>query len=198
MTKIYTRTGDLGKTRLIGGTAVSKSDGRLEAYGGVDELNSTLGVCHSFLKRHANEALLHTSAYATFTEEVQTIQNQLFFIGSRLACEDENLRAQLPMLPENAIVNLEDRIDEWTAQLPELKEFILPGGHLVASQIHVCRTVCRRSERAVARVMEESEKADHELELRYLNRLSDYLFTASRFINQCLGEIDHTWKKDAQ
>lgn len=196
MAKIYTRTGDAGRTRLVGGSQVAKSDARLEAYGDVDELNSVLGVCLALARAHQAAALIHQPAYAAFIEELARLQNHLFFIGSLLACEDDGVRAKLPPLPANAVAGLEARIDEWTAQLPPLREFILPGGHVLASQLHVARTVCRRTERAVARLLETLPPGAHAGEMVYLNRLSDYLFTAARFMNQCLGEVDQTWRKD--
>lgn len=197
MAKIYTRTGDAGQTRLVGGAAVAKSDLRLEAYGDVDELNSVLGVCLSAAKLHQEKVLIHQPSFANFLEELPRLQNHLFFVGSLLACEDDALRAKLPPLPAEATRALEARIDEWTAQLPPLREFILPGGHVVASHLHVARTVCRRTERAVARLIEGLPPGLYANEMIYLNRLSDYLFTAARFMNQCLGEVDQTWKKDA-
>lgn len=197
MAKIYTRTGDLGQTKLVGGSSVSKSDLRLEAYGSVDETNSVLGVCHAGIKAHAQVQAQFTQLWVEFEHEVLSLQNQLFYIGSRLACEDDSLRDQLPALPADAIQKIENRIDQWTAILPPLKEFILPGGHIVAAELHVARTVCRRTERAVARLMDQLGNKVHELELQYLNRLSDYLFTAARFANLCLGHKDQTWKKDS-
>lgn len=196
MAKIYTKTGDAGKTRLVGGSQVAKSDARLEAYGDVDELNSILGVCLAVAKAHADSLLIHQQPYTTFLEELPRLQNHLFFIGSLLACEDDALRPKLPALPEGAITGLETRIDEWTSHLQPLKEFILPGGHVLAAHLHVARTVCRRTERATAKLIETLPAGSHSLEMIYLNRLSDYLFTAARFANQCFGDVDQTWRKD--
>ncbi len=196
MAKIYTRTGDGGKTRLVGGSQVAKSDARLEAYGDVDELNSVLGVCLALGRAHEGAVLLHRPAYTTFLEDLPRLQNHLFFIGSLLACEDDELRPKLPPLPTGAVKALEARIDEWTGHLAPLREFILPGGHLLASHLHVARTVCRRTERATARLLESLPPGAHAEEMIYLNRLSDYLFTAARFVNSCLGEVDQVWRKD--
>lgn len=197
MSKIYTRGGDKGQTHLVGGSRVSKADPRLEAYGDVDELNSVLGVCRSQVLLFQNQVQSHKEVYHTWPVELAHLQNHLFFIGSRLACEDEKLREQLPALPAAAIPAIEQKIDQWTALLAPLKEFILPGGHLLASELHVARTVCRRSERAIAALLQlETQAPIDSLELRYINRLSDYLFTAARFANLCFSIPDQTWKKD--
>lgn len=200
MSKIYTRTGDGGKTRLVGGTQVPKTDERLEAYGTVDELNSVLGLCHATLKDSISTSKSPDSLQTSLTmfeQEILNLQNSLFFIGSRLASEDAKTLAMLPPLPENAIPELEKQIDTWTALLPPLKEFILPGGHRLAAELHLARTVCRRAERMVAKtvVLAGSATKIDSVELRYLNRLSDYLFTAARFANLALGFTDRTWKK---
>jgi len=182
--KIYTRTGDKGQTRLIGGCLVSKSDLRIESYGSVDELNSHLGV---FLSIMADQ--LPPEWQLAFT----MIQNELFNVGSLLACEDPKLIQTLPAIPADAVQRLESQIDQMTSALPKLQNFILPGGHPGAAQLHVARTVCRRAERNTVKLFEKHPEA--ESALIYLNRLSDFLFTAARFVNQQNHRADLLWKK---
>src|SRR5438309_5119615 len=135
-TKIYTKTGDKGKTSLIGGTKVPKNDTRIETYGTVDELNSWIGYVYDQLKD------------ARLTEELRTVQDRLFTIGSSLATDAEKEpKMKLPDLLEEDINFLEKRIDDMTAALPPMKSFILPGGHPTVSNIHIVRCVCRRAER---------------------------------------------------
>lgn len=188
--KIYTKTGDKGKTRLIGGASVSKAAPRLEAYGSVDELGACLGLAAAELKNSASE----------ISAELEKIQNNLFFVGSLFACEDAKFASQLPSLPENSVSELEQRIDEWTAKLPPLKDFILSGGSKGAAHLHLCRTVCRRAERMSVAMMDSEEippelQASYSKALIYLNRLSDYLFTAARYANHLQGQPDVIWKK---
>lgn len=167
---IYTRTGDSGKTSLVGGARVPKTHVRLEAYGTVDELNSFLGLLVSRLSNDEDKAF------------VQWVQNSLFVVGSYLATDSEKteLRAASIVTPER-VEKVEAEIDRLDSQLPPLKAFVLPGGDEVAALCHVCRTVCRRAERRILALAEEVHVAD-EL-LAYVNRLSDYLFVLSRKIN---------------
>lgn len=206
MSKIYTRAGDQGQTRLIGGSLVSKGHQRLEAYGDVDELNSSLGLIRAIGLNADLRPHRYPNVFSAMLDGIEQIQNHLFFIGSQLACEDESWRGKLPQLSEQKIVDLEHRIDEWTALLPPLREFILPGGHPLAAEIHMARTICRRAERSTARLMAHTHEGINDgdeiktpqdfLEIRYLNRLSDYLFTAARLANLCFAQADQTWKKD--
>lgn len=168
--KIYTRTGDDGTTGLIGGTRVKKYNLRLEAYGTIDELNSYIGVVRS----------LQTEAHAD--EILEKIQNKLFVIGANLATEDMAglVRRQLPCR-DTDIELLEKEIDLMNEVLPELKNFILPGGCQASSFCHVARTICRRAER---HIVELAEKTDIDpLLIKYVNRLSDYLFVLSRKVS---------------
>src|SRR5215218_3437973 len=166
--KIYTKTGDGGATSLIGGTKVPKSDLRIDAYGTVDELNCWIGLINDQLNS------------AEFKNELKDIQDRLFTIGSSLACDaDKEPKMKLPDLHESDIKLLEVKIDEMTAQLPPMKSFILPGGHITISSIHICRTVCRRAERLVVAMQQHDLFVDAKL-IQYLNRLSDYLFTLAR------------------
>lgn len=183
--KIYTRTGDKGSTRLVDGSCVEKFNPRVEAYGTVDELNSYLGVVRSTLQQYPTVRALD--------ESLEKIQNELFNIGSLLATEKDEVFKILPAIHEDQVRYLELRIDELTAQLPELRNFILPAGHIVASHLHVARTCCRRSERRSAEIAVKDDRYD--LSLQYLNRLSDYLFVAARWANHTLGESEVMWKK---
>ena len=134
-TKIYTKTGDSGSTSLIGGTKVPKNDIRIDAYGTVDELNSWIGLINDQLDM------------IEFKNELKDVQDRLFTIGSSLACDAEKEpKMKLPDLHETDIKLLEIKIDEMTAQIPPMKSFILPGGHITVSSIHITRTVCRRAD----------------------------------------------------
>ncbi|MBS4042496.1 MAG: cob(I)yrinic acid a,c-diamide adenosyltransferase [Chitinophagaceae bacterium] len=180
--KIYTKTGDKGTTSLIGGTKVSKSHLRIESYGTVDELNSFIGLC--------SDAITHSKSKVVLKE----IQDRLFTIGSSLACDPEKEPLmKLPDLKESDISFLENEIDSMNEVLPVMKNFILPGGHVAISQLHVARCVCRRAER-VCVAMQENEMFIDGIVLRYLNRLSDYLFVLARFIGHDLGVEEIAWK----
>ncbi len=194
--KIYTRKGDSGQTRLIGGSEISKADWRIEAYGTIDELNSVLGLCCKESQIHQTAKLELTG----FDEEIQQIQHELFNAGSLLACEDINMLEKLPPLSEDAVTRLEKSIDEKTEVLPSLKEFILPGGSELACRLHLARTVCRRAERRLVEFMDdqgEPPEEYHEIVI-YLNRLSDWCFTAARWSNGVFGAHDHIWKKGSR
>ncbi len=164
---VYTRTGDQGQTALIGGVRVSKADDRVEAYGTVDELNSNIGLMIA-LDVPEYEALLIS------------IQRNLFGIGSIFAASDPH-SPTLKKITENDIQELEKAIDELESSLPQLHHFILPGGSVVAAHCHVARTVCRRAERCAVRLSQTHEIP--EIALRYLNRLSDFLFVLARTFN---------------
>ena len=180
--KIYTKTGDKGKTSLIGGTKVPKSDIRIETYGTVDELNSWIGMVNDQLND------------AAFRNELKEIQDCLFTIGSSLATDAEKEpKMKLPDLVEGDIEFLERRIDAMTADLPLMKNFILPGGHVTVSSIHITRCVCRRAERLAVNMQQQELFVDESV-IKYLNRLSDYLFTLARFAAQMLGAKEVVWK----
>lgn len=183
--KIYTRTGDKGTTRLVDGSCVEKFNPRVEAYGTVDELNSYIGVVRSSLTKG--------SSFYSLDHVLEKIQNELFNIGSLLATEKDEVFKMLPAISEEQIRFLEKQIDELTAMLPELRNFILPAGHPVAAHLHVARTCCRRSERRSAEIAVKDER--YSLTLQYLNRLSDYLFVAARWTNHITGVADVAWKK---
>ena len=171
--KIYTKTGDKGKTSLVGGSRVSKSNIRLEAYGAVDELNSYLGLIKDQkIKKHYCKIILE-------------IQCRLFDAGSILACDKKEISAKLQKINEEDILLLENEIDSMSKGLPELKSFILPGGNTITSYCHIARCVCRRAERTISLLSNESPV--DEMILKYINRLSDYLFVLARKIAQDKG-----------
>lgn len=184
--KIYTKTGDKGSTRLVDGSCVEKFNPRVEAYGTVDELNSYLGVVRVGLQK-----LQDLQALDPIFEK---IQNQLFNLGSLLACADDEVFKKLPAIHDDHVRALELKIDELTAELPELRNFVLPAGHETAAHLHVARTLCRRSERRSAEIMVKDER--YSTSLQYLNRLSDFLFVAARWVNMKTRFEDVVWKKD--
>jgi cob(I)alamin adenosyltransferase len=182
--KIYTKTGDKGFTGLIGGKRVSKSHIRIEAYGSIDEMNAVLGICKSF------------TTNSELNKNLEIIQNQLFIIGSELATPEVSLMSKfgLDKIDKVSIQYLEDLIDKLTLELPELKNFILPGGSKGAAYFHFARTVCRRAERAVIRLKKYVE-IRNEIVI-YLNRLSDLFFVISRYENKVNNIPDVIWKKE--
>jgi cob(I)alamin adenosyltransferase len=178
--KIYTKTGDLGETSLIGGVRVSKSHIRIESYGTVDELNSYLGLIKDQLSEAETSDLIYE------------IQDRLFTIGSVLASDPEKSNMKIPDLHDTDVVVLENAIDKMNEVLPELKSFVLPGGNILASHCHVSRCICRRAERLVVLLAQNAPVP--ELIVTYLNRLSDYLFVLARYIvfkNNC---IEVAWR----
>lgn len=180
--KIYTKTGDAGKTSLIGGTRVLKSDARIEAYGTVDELNSFIGVVFDHNDDEAIRKIL------------KEIQDRLFTIGSELACDPEkNIKMRLPDLHDSDIELLEKEMDKMDSELPVMKNFILPGGHPAVSFTHVARSVCRRAERCCIGLVAAEEKVDP-LIIKYLNRLSDYLFMLARYTGLKKNAPEIIWK----
>ncbi|RYY55169.1 MAG: cob(I)yrinic acid a,c-diamide adenosyltransferase [Chitinophagaceae bacterium] len=179
--KIYTKTGDSGNTSLIGGTKVPKSHLRIESYGTVDELNSCIGLCRDLLTDPTGRQVL------------QEVQDRLFTIGAALACDPQKERKMLiPDLHEEDIINLEKEMDRMDGELPVMKSFILPGGHPTVSQLHIARCVCRRAERCVVRLETESQEVEPII-LKYLNRLSDYLFVLARYAAAGLGAPEIPW-----
>jgi len=175
--KIYTKTGDEGTTSLFGGKRVSKADLRIDAYGTTDELNSWIGILRD---QPVNESR---------KEVLLVIQDRLFTIGSILAVEPGNTRVKVPALDEEDIQFLEKQIDQMDAALPPLRSFVLPGGHQSVSFGHVSRTVCRRAERIVVALGEVDG-----LVVKYLNRLSDFLFVMTRAMANELNAEESPWK----
>ncbi len=180
--KIYTKTGDKGMTSLIGGTKVPKSHLRIEAYGTVDELNSWIGFVNDQVKIKKTKKIL------------KEIQDRLFTIGSSLACDPEKeTKLKIPDLKESDIIFLEKEIDKMNEELPEMKSFILQGGHIAVSSAHVARCVCRRCERLCVAIQENKMFIDP-LVIKYINRLSDYLFVLARFIGHHLKVKEIPWR----
>lgn len=184
--KIYTKTGDKGKTRLVGGECVDKFNPRVEAYGTVDELNSYIGVVRSYL--HESPSLFALDPI------LETIQNDLFNLGSHLACEDVKVSETLPRVSADSVGRMENKIDEMDADLPKLNQFILPAGHPVAAHFHYARTLCRRAERRTVELHHHDSRFD--AEMVFLNRLSDFLFVAARWCNHKNRHNDVVWKKN--
>ena len=183
--KIYTKTGDKGETSLYGGTRVSKAAARVESYGTLDELNAFIGLAKAEI---SDEKVLN---------QLQKIQFDLFTVGSEAATPTDKLilangknRLDL-MISEEEISELEHWMDDLDAELEPLQFFILPSGGKAAASVHVCRTVCRRAERAMV-FLNETEEVRPEL-IKYLNRLSDYLFILARYISKISGEKEEYW-----
>lgn len=180
--KIYTKTGDKGKTTLIGGTKVFKNHLRIETYGTIDELNSHIGLVKDYTPHEHQREIL------------KQIQDRLFVIGSSLACDPlKKTGMHIPDLKEEDVVLLENEIDFMNEQLPVMKHFILPGGHAAVSSAHVARCVCRRAERYCVN-MQQHELFVEPLIIKYINRLSDYLFVLARFIGRELRVPEIIWK----
>lgn len=181
-TKIYTKTGDEGKTSLIGGTKVSKSHIRIDSYGTVDELNSFVGLLSDQLNDEHMKVVL------------KEIQDRLFTIGSSLACDPNKAPLmKIPDLTEDDIIFLEQEMDLMNVVLPLMKNFILPGGHIAVSSAHVARCVCRRAERICVEMAGQGLFVDA-LVIKFLNRLSDYLFVLARYIGHLLKVEEIVWK----
>lgn len=178
--KIYTKTGDQGQTSLIGGTRLSKADLRIDAYGNVDELNSHIGLLRDQEVNEKRRDLL------------KEIQDRLFTIGSSLAADPDKSQLKIPDLHESDVELLENEIDKMNETLPMMRNFILPGGHTSISFGHIARTVCRRAERGCIALQNDSFVA--ELVIKYLNRLSDYLFVLCRQMHQELEVEEIPWK----
>jgi cob(I)alamin adenosyltransferase len=189
--KIYTRKGDDGSTSLVGGQRVSKGELRLECYGTIDELNAVLGCAVSGMALVPKT--IEPVSLLALSRQLSQIQNELFNMGSRLACTDPKMLEKLPPIEESQVTRLETWIDEMSTVLPPLQNFILPGGSRAACELHLARTVARRAERAMVR-LDALEPLSGEL-VRYINRLSDYLFVASRWCNHGLQIPETIWKK---
>lgn len=181
--KIYTKTGDKGSTLLANGRKVWKNDLRVEVYGTVDELNSIIGIS------------LTEPLELSLKEPLEKISNLLFNLGSDIASPvAEKQTFEIQRITEKEIIFLEKLIDDYTEKLPPLKNFILPGGCKAAAFLHQARTVCRRAERLAVTLAEEEALGD--FVIKFLNRLSDFLFTAARFANFVDGKDDVVWKKE--
>lgn len=178
--KVYTKTGDKGETSLLGGTRLPKHHIRIEAYGTVDELNSHIGLVRDqAIDAHSKEVLIE-------------IQDRLFTLGSLLAADPKKNKMKLPEVKEEDVTYLEKEIDKMDEVLPEMKHFVLPGGNTTVSFCHIARCVCRRAERATLKLSENEEV--HPIIVKYLNRLSDYLFVLSRKLAMDSKAEEIPWK----
>ena len=186
--KVYTRSGDAGKTRLSGGEERWKDNIRVEAFGTVDELNAEIGLCRELVKEIGNEK------FRSLIRFLKSVQNELFNLGTQLATAEGDNSKNLPQLSDDAILKLESEIDTANESLSELTSFVLPGGSVINAQLHIARNVCRRAERRVVSLLKK-ENVDPE-NIRYLNRLSDALFVWSRWISKIIGDDENLWDPD--
>ena len=213
--RIYTKTGDLGKTSLFGGERVEKDSARINAYGTVDELNSLIGVVIAELnmplrglKARSNLSSSHSrpdressvkidsrfrgnDKYKNMEKKLLRLQSELFVLGGDLATPI-SAKVNVPRIPKSFVVRLEREIDYWSLKLPQLRNFILPGGSVVGSHLHLARTIARRAERAVV-ALARTEKISKN-DLIYINRLSDWFFTLARYANKLDGDREVVWK----
>lgn len=178
---IYTKTGDKGETGLLNGKRVPKTHYRIEAYGTVDELNSFLGL------------LIDKVPFTDIIEILKPIQSLLFTLGSNLASDAKTAQKfKLPQITEDDILQLEAEMDKMDSQLPEMRNFVLPTGHELVSLCHIVRTICRRAERRVIEVSFQ-EEIDEKM-IKFLNRLSDFIFVLARYLTQKLDIQEFAWK----
>jgi cob(I)alamin adenosyltransferase len=185
--KVYTKTGDSGETGLVSGNRTPKSDIRIDLYGELDELNSRLGICASQLTQDLE--------FQQIVNFVHHIQSAIFDLGSNLACEVENrAKFNLPQLSDEFISDLEFEIDKMDSDLAPLKNFILPGGSVVAATIHVARTNARTVERKIIKYFKVTKEELPENSIIFLNRLSDYLFVLARYVNHKKKVEEISWK----
>jgi cob(I)alamin adenosyltransferase len=188
ITKVYTKTGDKGKTRLAGGQPVWKDALRVEAYGTVDELSAVIGIIRAQLLKEQKDVRL-----AQVERELRWMQNKLFDLGGLLATKPGQSFPNMPSIGEADAVRLEQLIDGWQKDLQPLTEFILPGGGTTASMVHLARTVCRRAERRCVSLMRKEQVAP--TIIVFLNRLSDALFVLARWTAHRLGEPELLWER---
>jgi|GEM_PF-30861 len=193
ITRVYTRTGDKGQTGLVGGERVSKDHVRIEAYGAVDELNAVLGIVRSVLRRCAPGS----PVVERLDPVLGLMQNELFNVGADLATRPKDRWPGMHRIGEPEVTRLEGWCDAFNESLPPLQNFILPGGGEVAAFLHQARTVCRRAEREVVRLMHAEPETGDEC-MRYLNRLSDLLFVLGRWVAVEMGEPEVLWEQPAK
>lgn len=185
--KVYTRTGDQGKTGLVSGNRISKGDARIDLYGELDELNSRVGVGASYLALDVE--------FKQVLNFLHHIQSAIFDLGSNLACEVENRKKyNLPQISDEYIAEMEHEIDRMDHELAPLKSFILPGGSLTSSAFHVCRTGARNVERKLIQYHEQTQEELPQNAAIFLNRLSDYFFILARYVNKMKNIEEIEWK----
>ncbi len=193
ITKVYTRTGDTGRTRLAGGQPVWKDSPRVEAYGTVDELNAVIGLIRAYLRNAPNGSPDGAPSEVSLDRELNWIQNKLFDLGALLATAPGQVFPNMPKITEQDATRLERLMDKCQVELPPLKEFILPAGGLVTSSLHIARTVCRRAERLCVH-LSRKDRLDPTF-IKFLNRLSDALFVLARWNAQRSGEQEVLWQR---
>jgi cob(I)alamin adenosyltransferase len=191
LNRIYTRTGDAGKTGLVGGQRVFKDDLRIECYGSVDELNSFIGLARTSLE----DCPMQAEPVMRLAVILKRVQHELFNLGSILATEPQDVHPKQPRVTQVEVDRLEREIDEANENLKPLRSFILPGGSRIDAELHVCRTVCRRAERVLVALSREALVPQEAV--FYLNRLSDAFFVWSRWMNHALGAPETLWQPNA-
>ncbi|MBV8895756.1 MAG: cob(I)yrinic acid a,c-diamide adenosyltransferase [Acidobacteriaceae bacterium] len=191
LNRIYTRAGDAGQTRLVGGQKIAKHDLRIECYGTVDELNAFMGAARTT----AEELAAKNIDLAALAGTLKRVQHELFNLGSILATLPEDVHPKQPRVTDAEIKQLEREIDEANGHLQPLRSFVLPGGSRLDAELHICRTVCRRAERILVRLAAEQEVPGEAI--RYLNRLSDALFVWSRWVNHVTATPETLWEPNA-
>lgn len=191
LNRIYTRAGDSGETRLVGGQRVPKDDARIDCFGVVDELNAFLGLARTTVEELSGQR----PALVPFAAILKRVQHELFNLGSTLATLPEDMHPKQPRITSAEAQQLEQEIDQANESLASLRSFVLPGGSRLDGELHVCRTICRRAERLLVSLA-RSESVPPEA-LTYLNRLSDALFVWSRWVNHILGKAETLWEPNA-
>ena len=191
LNRIYTRAGDAGETRLVGGQRVPKDDARIECFGVVDELNAFTGLARTTVEQLLPEA----PALRPFADTLKRVQHELFNLGSALATLPEDMHPRQPRITAAEAQRLEREIDQANESLANLRSFVLPGGSRLDAELHVCRTICRRAERLLVSLA-RSQSVPPEA-LTYLNRLSDAFFVWSRWVNHVLGRPETLWEPNA-
>jgi cob(I)alamin adenosyltransferase len=189
LNRIYTKAGDKGETRLVGGQKVRKDSLRIESYGTIDELSAAIGIARTELEKAGAPA-----GAGELAAILRRVQNELFNLGSDLATLPEDRHPKQPLIEARHVAALEREIDAWNEGLPELRSFVLPGGGLVAAYLHLARTICRRAERVIVK-LRESEPIGAEV-LTYVNRLSDALFVMSRHAAHVYNEPEPLWEPE--
>ncbi|MGB0910873.1 MAG: cob(I)yrinic acid a,c-diamide adenosyltransferase [Nitrospirales bacterium] len=189
ISKVYTRTGDAGKTRLAGGQEVWKDSIRVETYGTIDELNSVLGLARVF-----NSEEEKSDAVDRLEQSLRWIQNKLFDLGGILATAPGETFPNMPTVTAEHVQQLEHMIDKWQEDLEPLKEFILPGGGKISGFLHQARTTCRRAERLCVTLARDEDIEAHVV--KFLNRLSDALFVLARWVAKTQNEPEYLWERE--
>jgi cob(I)alamin adenosyltransferase len=191
LNRIYTRMGDAGETRLVGGQRIAKDDLRIECYGTVDELNAFIGAARATIEHLAPRV----EPLSKFAAILKRVQHELFNLGSILATLPEDVHPKQPRLTSADVEQLEREIDQANSELAPLRSFVLPGGSKLDAELHICRTVCRRAERLLVGLAREQSVPPEALQ--YLNRLSDAFFVWSRWANHALGAPETLWEPNA-